>query len=108
MPSAPKHPCVHPGCPALLGRGQGSRCPAHQLPEKPRGTRQERGYTADWYRIVKRKIREQPWCSICGHPGSKDNPLTGGHIRPLVKGGTSTEDNCQVECLHCNSSKQDR
>ena len=33
------------------------------------------------------KRKEQPWCEMCGHWGSTDNPLTADHIRPLSKGG---------------------
>ncbi len=100
------HLCAEPGCHELV-RG-GSRCPAHALPEKPRGSRQERGYTAEWYRIKAEALRTQPWCSRCGTAGSPDNPLTADHIVPLHRGGTSTADNCGVLCRSCNSSKRDR
>lgn len=104
LPTAPLRPCLHPGCPALVR--DGSRCPSHRLPEPYRGTRQQRGYTADWYSIVGEAVRQQPWCSVCGHEGSPDNPLTGDHILALEKGGMSTGDNCQVLCRHCNSRKR--
>jgi 5-methylcytosine-specific restriction endonuclease McrA len=55
--------------------------------------------------MVKAAIREQPWCAVCGHRGSPDNPLTGDHIRALADGGLSTPSNIQVLCLSHNSSK---
>jgi 5-methylcytosine-specific restriction endonuclease McrA len=70
-----------------------------------RGTRQQRGYTAEWAHIVKVAIGQSPRCTNCGDRVSLDNPLTGDHIVPLAKGGQSVRDNCQVLCRRCNSSK---
>ncbi|MGR6999924.1 HNH endonuclease signature motif containing protein [Yinghuangia aomiensis] len=70
-----------------------------------RGSATARGYDAAWSRLARLAIAQQPWCSRCRTSGSKTNPLTGDHIRPLSAGGTSTLDNIQVLCRRCNSAK---
>ena len=99
---APLKPCAQPSCGKLVPTGT-ARCAAHLLPDT-RPTRQARGYTNDWLRLVAQAIREQPWCSVCG--GTED--LTGDHIVPRSRGGSSTRENLRVLCRGCNSRKGDR
>lgn len=89
---------------------KGSRCPTcqavqDQVHERRRGTRQQRGYTNDWGRIVRDAIAEQPWCSV---PGCTDTDLTGDHITPLSRGGENTRENCRVLCRRHNSQRGNR
>ncbi|WP_438291776.1 HNH endonuclease [Streptomyces sp. HUAS TT7] len=49
-------------------------------------------------------IAANPQCSRCG--STRD--LTGDHIIPLSKGGTSALSNIAVLCRRCNSSKGNR
>ena len=38
-------------------------------------------------RRAARAVAAQPWCTVCGHPGSTENPLTADHVVPLSRGG---------------------
>lgn len=71
----------------------------------PRPSPSARGYTRQWRAQVKAAIARQPFCSVCGHPGSPDNPLTGDHVTPRAQGGAGSGDNIQVLCRRCNSRK---
>jgi 5-methylcytosine-specific restriction enzyme A len=102
-------PCLD--CPTLV-RGA-SRCPPctarrEQARDQRRGRTAQRGYGAAWQRVVGQAIQAQPWCSVCLHPGSPDNPLTGDHIQPLQTGGPCTPANVQVLCRRHNSAKGGR
>lgn len=94
-------PCLE--CGALSA---GSRCLAHRRArerarDKRRGNRHDRGYDNDWVRLVSRAIETQPWCTDCGTTGTKDNPLTGDHLRwPAL-----TVADVEVVCRRCNSSR---
>ena len=82
------------------------RCPAcARTYEISRQRRTKGHYDAEWVKLRARAIREHPWCSVCGHPGSPDNPLTGDHIVPLRHGGLNKRDNVAVLCRGCNSGK---
>jgi 5-methylcytosine-specific restriction protein A len=51
------------------------------------------------------------WCPgyrVPAHTTEPANPLTGDHIQPLARGGTSTADNVQVLCRQCNARKRDQ
>src|SRR5262245_10158920 len=106
---APARPCTVPGCPHLV-RGA-SRCPDHAIEVCPRRSRPDhrshaqtttaRGYSTLWRRLVALAIAHHPACMICG----SDQDLTGDHIVPLSKGGTSTAENIRVLCRRCNSRK---
>ena len=103
--------CIAPGCTRISRAG--SRCSEHQelrdqARERARGTRHERGYDHAWARLAKAAIAEQPWCSDCGTPGSRENPLCGDHATPLAKGGLSVRENVVVRCRRCNSRKGGR
>jgi 5-methylcytosine-specific restriction protein A len=71
-------------------------------------TRQQRGYTNDWYRLVAKAKERQPFCSVCGHTGSPDNPLTGDHILAKARGGANILENIDIKCRSCNSRKGKR
>ena len=97
--------CGYPGCPALVR--EGSRCDdhRHRLPEADRGTRQERGYTAEFYRAVDELIKAGYGCAWA-HLGSCRGRLTGDHVIPLSRGGARDASNIRLLCLHHNSSRQ--
>lgn len=62
MPYAPKRPCLHPGCPALVDHG---RCPAHQRQyEALRPSAKQRGYTPRWSRLSRRFRERWPLCGM--------------------------------------------
>lgn len=65
----------------------------------------ERGHDAAWGRLSTKARRLQPWCEICGMPGSPDrpgvpgNPLNGDHIRWPARSLADV----RVLCRRCNS-----
>jgi hypothetical protein len=87
-----------------------NRCPdCARKYEIHRGPRTMKGrYDAQWRKLVAQAKREHPWCSVCKHPGSPDNPLTGDHITPHRAGGRNVRSNVQVLCRRHNSSKGGR
>jgi 5-methylcytosine-specific restriction endonuclease McrA len=82
-----------PGC--HRKQAMPGRCPeCKREREHSRGTRQQRGYTDHWLRLVQLAIRTQPYCSNPDCRSTED--LTGDHIVPLSMGGTNTLENVQV------------
>lgn len=71
-----------------------------------RGTRQERGYGAEWQRIRKAVIvRDMGLCQPCLREG-KVTPFTEvDHIKPKSDGGTDDHDNLQCICSPCHKDK---
>lgn len=70
MPFAPKSPCLHPGCLALVSRGDKGRCEAHRKvynrrSYEERGSASTRGYDARWSAFRGMYLREHPLCA-CG------------------------------------------
>jgi 5-methylcytosine-specific restriction endonuclease McrA len=48
--------------------------------------------------------RDNFCCQICGHKGSKSNPLTMHHIKFKSHGGSSKPENLVTWCRSCHSS----
>lgn len=118
MPSRPKRPCAHPGCPELVDKGY---CEKHQkykrtetkeqrrAQDQRRGSAHERGYTSKWQRYSKWFLR-QPDNVFCKLqlPGCTNLAQCVDHVEPP----SSPEDplfwdpkNHQAACIHCNSVK---
>ena len=93
--------CSQPGCPAIAV--EGGRCARHQLAERPRATPSERGYGAEWQRIRRVFLRENPCCVLCGQPATDVD-----HIVPLSRGGTHDAENLQALCHSHHSQKTTR
>lgn len=82
-----------------------SRCPMCQSQyEIRRGTTSQRGYGSKWQRLVATHIKNNPMCVLCG----SNEDLTGDHIIPLSRGGSSTRENIRTLCRRCNSAKGNR
>ncbi len=83
MPSAPLHPCVTPGCSALVAHG---RCQAHTVQqERQRGSRIARGYDKDWLRL-RASFMAQPenqLCRLCLEEGRVTRARECDHIVPF-------------------------
>jgi len=97
-------PCIEPGCPALVGKGE-SRCTLHQPePWQGRATFEERyGISRNqWTKIRRRAIRRDGGrCAQCGATG----PLQVDHITPVSKGGGHELSNLQTLCGVCHDAK---
>jgi 5-methylcytosine-specific restriction protein A len=76
--------------------------------DQVRGSRQERGYDAEWERKSSAVVANQPWCTYCHTTGSASNPLGADHIIPRSRGGTDDWSNLCTACRVCNSAKCDR
>lgn len=50
--------------------------------------------------------RQQGICPKCGKHFEFDE-MQGDHIKPWVKGGRTTAENCQMLCQTCNATKSD-
>lgn len=81
-PIAPKSPCLHPGCPALVSRGDKGRCEKHRKGymktiDQNRGTATERGYDSRWSRFGEWYLNQYPLCACgCGRGAEEIHHLT--------------------------------
>ena len=90
-------PCI--GCGTKITTG--SRC-SNCAPNKAKTA--DRGYGNAWAKLSRQAIRNHPWCTDCGTRGSKDNPLTGDHLRwPAL-----ALNDVDVVCRRCNSRRGPR
>lgn len=60
-----------------------------------------------WQQLRKQAVAANT-CSICGCKGTRANPIQGGHIVSVSKGGRNTKLNLQGECRKCNMKKAKR
>lgn len=91
--------CPAPGCGELT---EGGRCAEHRREaDLARGTKQSRGYDADYDRARAAALASATHCSKCGGQFTAENPATGGHVKDIRAGG-STKDGIQAECRRCN------
>lgn len=89
MPTAPPRPCRWPGCPALVSEPRERFCEHHRKEHKRQADREydrrrpssaERGYDADWQRLRRMMLAEQPLCVMCLDEG-RVTPATEVHHR---------------------------
>ena len=112
MPNAAPRPCRHPGCGQLVHDGSGY-CASHQGDRKlgkfaddRRGSRQERGYGAEWEVTRKRILRrDKGLCQVCLKVGKFRPARQVDHRVPKFEGGTEDDDNLQSICLDCHKAK---
>ena len=76
--------CCVPGCPELIAACAGGRCPTHRAEvEWARGTRQQRGYTAEHVRLRKQLgvlvAQGRAICARCHDPIDPTEPWDLGH-----------------------------
>ena len=96
MPTKPKTPCKHPGCPELVDPGR-KYCDKHKplYPEEIRSA-SERGYDSRWRKARKRFLAAHPLCVECMKEGR------------YVKALFWDESNWQPLCHHHHSMKTRR
>ena len=107
VPSKPKRPCSHPGCPKLT---HGRFCEEHEKEEARRYEKYDRDpavhrrYGRAWKRIRDRYVAAHPLCEECKKQGKLTPTEEVHHILPLSKGGTHAESNLMALCKSCHSA----
>lgn len=77
--------------------------------DKLRGTRQQRGYGAEWQRIrAAALLRDKGLCQPCLREGRVTAAREVDHIKPKAFGGTDDAGNLQSICLACHRAKTAR
>lgn len=103
MPTKPKHPCNYPGCNQLTTERY---CEKHkkqeqQRQDQQRGTATQRGYDANWRRIRRMILIEEPLCRECMKHGVIKPATDVHHIDGDVS--TMNRDNLEPLCHECHS-----
>ena len=110
MPTRPKHPCNHPGCPTLVSGG--AYCPAHAKQrlaeyERRRGSSTQRGYDRRWGQYRAAYLAAHPLCVRCEATGIITPATVVDHITPH-KGNRDLfwdTTNHQALCKACHDRK---
>lgn len=75
-------------------------------PDAVRGTRQQRGYGAEWERTRKRVlVRDEYLCQPCQRAGRDRLATDVDHVIPKARGGTDGLGNLQAICRTCHREK---
>ena len=105
MPFKSKHPCNHPGCPAIISN---RFCPKHNKEyekkmEEERGSASERGYDANWHKVSEMHLKEFPLCAECEKQGRIVAATLTHHIKRIKDGGDKLAwDNLESVCQACH------
>lgn len=110
MPTRAFRPCVVCGTPCERGR-----CDDHPRVDT-RGTRTERGYDAEYYRLVPLVLERDGYtCQLCMQPiyPTEHAPRTKwapsvDHIIPVSHGGETSMENLRAAHYGCNSARGNR
>ena len=107
MPSRPKVPCRHPGCPELVEAGE-KYCEKHK-PLHPQEVRSaaKRGYGAKWQKARKQYLSAHPLCVLCQKEGRFRKATVVDHIIPH-RGDQKLfldRSNWQALCKPCHDRK---
>lgn len=105
MPTKPKKPCKHPGCPMLT---DSDYCDVHREAHRSdRMTATKRGYDSRWRRARKRFLAIHPLCENCKENRKLVAATVVDHIIPH-RGEDRLfwdETNWQALCKPCHDSK---
>jgi 5-methylcytosine-specific restriction protein A len=117
MPRAAPKCCTYAGCGRIVKDG-GSRCSEHPYAQRfgsrERGTRQERGYGAEWERTRERiLLRDEGLCQVCMQRGHFTLATAVDHIvgkaearwRQWTAERTEADENLQSICDPCHEVK---
>ena len=114
MATRAPRPCKKPACPHLSRDGSGW-CKEHYTePESgwwrtSKGSRQARGYGAQWDRLRARVLaRDKRLCLSCKELGIATPATEVDHIIPKSQGGTDSITNLQSICKDCHKVKTQR
>ena len=107
MPSRPKVPCRHPGCPELVEPGT-KYCAKHKSlhPEENRAAA-KRGYGREWQKARKQYLNSHPLCVMCMKEGRYVKATVVDHIIPH-RGNENLfwdRSNWQSLCKRCHDKK---
>ncbi len=106
LPTKPKRPCSHPGCPKLT---DGRFCEEHAKKEAKRYEKYDRDpavrrrYGKAWKRIRDRYAVAHPLCELCQKNGQLIPTEEIHHKTPLSEGGTHNEENLIALCKSCHA-----
>ena len=106
VPSKPKRPCSHPGCPRLTN---GRFCEEHAKAEAKRYEKYDRDpdtrrrYGRAWKRIRDSYVSQHPLCELCLKEGKLVDTEEVHHKKPLGEGGTHARDNLIALCKTCHA-----
>ncbi|WP_416046688.1 HNH endonuclease [Cupriavidus basilensis] len=112
MPARPSSICRQAGCGITIARP--GYCVAHARPaggwgaDAERGTRQQRGYGAEWEQLRKRILRRARGLCECAECRALDRVRVAkevDHIVPKAQGGTDDDDNLQAINIDCHKAK---
>ena len=82
MPTKPRVPCRHPGCPELVDAGT-RYCEKHkQLHPEENRSASKRGYGSRWQKARKRYLEAHPLCVECYRQGQYVKATDVDHIVP--------------------------
>ena len=105
MPTKPKKPCKHTGCPLLTSNDY---CEFHdKLHAKDRAGGHERGYSYQWQKARKKYLTENTLCRECFKNGKYVPATVVDHIIPH-RGDKSLfweQKNWQPLCKSCHDAK---
>ena len=109
MPSRPKVPCQHPGCPELVEPGS-RYCEKHKaLHPDPmaRPSSTSRGYGSKWQKVSRQYLQAHPLCVRCLEKGKYTKATVVDHIKPHRgdPGLFWNPDNWQPLCKACHDKK---
>ena len=106
VPSKPKRPCSHPGCPRLT---HGRFCEEHAQQEAKRYEQYDRDpetrrrYGRVWKRIRDAYVQQHPVCELCQQDGRLVPTEEVHHKTPLAEGGTHARENLIALCKACHA-----
>ena len=105
MPTKPKRPCKHPGCPRLTNDRY---CDQHaKWHISDRAGAVERGYSSRWQKARKQFLAKHPLCTECQRSGKLTPATVVDHIKPH-RGDKVLfwdESNWQPLCKKCHDRK---
>ena len=105
MPTKPKKPCKHQGCPRVTNN---QYCDQHaKLHINDRANSYERGYNSRWQKASKRFLLKKPFCVGCEGKGKLTPATVVDHIKPH-RGDKILfwdESNWQPLCKSCHDTK---
>lgn len=92
-----RKPCLDCGTLTTKTRCLGCTRAQSRARDARRGNRHARGLTSEYDRNRAILLANATVCAVCGLPGTRDDPLTAGHIIARANGGTNDLANLRAE-----------